>query len=66
MVALVRKNWFFAGSDDGTERTAAIYTLIGTAKRNGLNTEAICAARSSESLIIRSIAWESCCPGTPM
>lgn len=39
-VALGRKNWLFAGSDDGGERAAAIYTLLGTAKLNGLNVEA--------------------------
>jgi transposase len=38
-VALGRKNWLFAGSDDGGERAAAIYTLSGTAKLNGLNPE---------------------------
>jgi hypothetical protein len=30
----------FAGSDDGGERAAAIYTLIETAKLNDLNPEA--------------------------
>jgi transposase len=30
----------FAGSDDGGERAAAIYTLIGTAKLNGIDPEA--------------------------
>jgi transposase len=39
-VALGRKNWLFAGSDDDGERAAAIYTLLGTAKLNGLNVEA--------------------------
>ena len=39
-VALGRKNWLFAGSDDGGERAAAIYTLLGTAQLNGLNIEA--------------------------
>ena len=39
-VALGRKNWLFAGSDDGGERAAAIYTLLGTAKLNDLNPEA--------------------------
>jgi transposase len=38
-VALGRKNWLFAGSDDGGERAAAIYTLIGTAKLNDLDPE---------------------------
>jgi transposase len=38
-VALGRKNWLFAGSDDGGERAAAIYTLIGTAKLNKLDPE---------------------------
>jgi transposase len=36
-MALGRKNWLFAGSDDGGERAAAIYTLIGTAKLNELD-----------------------------
>jgi transposase len=39
-VALGRKNWLFAGSDDGGERAAAIYSLLGTAKLNDLNPEA--------------------------
>jgi len=39
-VALGRKNWLFAGSDDGGERAAAIYSLLGTAHLNGLNVEA--------------------------
>ena len=39
-VALGRKNWLFAGSDDGGERAAAIYSLIGTAKLNGVDPEA--------------------------
>ena len=39
-VALGRKNWLFAGSDDGGERAATIYSLLGTAQLNGLNVEA--------------------------
>jgi len=39
-VALGRKNYLFAGSDVGGERAAAIYSLIGSAKLNGLNPEA--------------------------
>lgn len=37
---LGRKNWLFAGSDAGGERAAAIYSLIETAKMNGLDPEA--------------------------
>ncbi len=39
-VALGRKNYLFAGSDSGGEWAAAIYSLIGTAKLNGLDPEA--------------------------
>jgi transposase len=39
-VAIGRKNWMFAGSDDGGRRAAIAYTLIETAKMNGLNPEA--------------------------
>ncbi|MFI5095271.1 MAG: IS66 family transposase [Candidatus Acidiferrales bacterium] len=38
-VALGRKNYLFAGSDAGGERAAAIYSLIGTAKLNGIDPE---------------------------
>ena len=38
-VALGRKNFLFAGSDHGGERAAAMYTLIGSAKLNGLDPE---------------------------
>ena len=39
-LALGRKNYMFAGSDTGGERAAAAYTLIETAKLNGLDPEA--------------------------
>ena len=39
-VVLGRKNYLFAGSDSGGERAASIYSLIGTAKLNGLDPEA--------------------------
>lgn len=38
-VALGRKNYLFAGSDAGGERAAAIYSLLGSAKLNGINPE---------------------------
>jgi len=39
-VALGRKNYLFAGSDTGGERAATLYSLIGTAKLNGVDPEA--------------------------
>ena len=38
-VALGRKNYLFAGSYCGGERAAAMYSLIGSAKLNGLDPE---------------------------
>lgn len=40
-VVLGRQNYLFNGSDAGGERAAAIYSLISSAKLNGLNPEAI-------------------------
>lgn len=38
-VALGRKNYLFAGSNRGGERAAALYSLIGSARLNGLDPE---------------------------
>src|ERR1035441_9639938 len=38
-VALGRKNYLFVGSDCGGQRAAAMYSLIGSAKLNGLDPE---------------------------
>jgi len=39
-VAIGRRNYLFAGADTRGERAAAIYSLIGTAKLNGVDPEA--------------------------
>lgn len=39
-VSLGRKNFMFMGSDAGGERAAAIYSLVETAKLNGIDPEA--------------------------
>ena len=36
-VAVGRKNWLFAGSDNGGDTAAVIYTVIETAKLNNVN-----------------------------
>ena len=38
--AVGRKNWLFCGSDSGGERTAGFYTLVRTARLNGVEPEA--------------------------
>ena len=52
-VALGRKNYLFAGSDAGGERAAAIYSLLGSAKLNGIDPEAYMTA------VLRRIADHS-------
>jgi hypothetical protein len=39
-IALGRKNHLFASSDTGGERAATVYTIVQTAKLNGVNPEA--------------------------
>ena len=39
-VAIDRRNYLFADADSGGERATAVYSLIGTAKLNGIDPEA--------------------------
>ena len=39
-IALGRRAWLFAGSDPGGQRAAAVYSLIATAKLNGVDPQA--------------------------
>ena len=39
-IALGRKSWLFCGSDRGGDRAAVMYSLIGTAKLNGIDPQA--------------------------
>lgn len=36
-IAIGRKNWLFAQSDDGGHRAAILYSIVQTCKRNGVN-----------------------------
>ena len=62
-VAVGRKNWTFAGSDEGGRRAAAIYTLIETAKLNDVDPQAWLTdvlARLPSTLVTRVdelLAW---------
>ena len=65
-VTLGRKNYLFAGSDAGGERAAIIYSLIGTAKLNGLDPEAYlrqvltCIADHPINRIEELLPWNIC------
>ncbi len=69
-VALGRKNYLFAGSDAGGERAAAMYTLIGSAKLNGIDPEAYlshvlaCIANHPITRIEELLPWKVDLPGT--
>ena len=67
-VALGRKAWLFAGSDRGGERAATIYSLIATAKLNGIDPRAWLAdvlARIADhpaSRLHELLPWNWCQP----
>ncbi len=46
-IALGRKSWLFCGSDRGGRRAAAMYSLIVTAKMNGVDPQLADRKRSS-------------------
>lgn len=61
-ISIGRRDYLFAGADRSSKRAAAIYTLIGTAKLNGVDSEVwlfICRRRSPTVL---STALRSHCP----
>ena len=68
-VALGRKNYLFAGSDAGGERAATLYSLIGTAKLNGLDPESYlrevlsCIADHPINRIEELLPWNVAAPG---
>src|SRR5262245_10916984 len=70
-VTLGRKNWLFAGSDAGGERAALFYTLIRTAKLNGVEPEAylrdVIARIGSHPInrLSELLPWNTATPATP-
>src|SRR5205823_299220 len=51
-VAVGRKNWTFAGSDEGGRRAAAIYTLIATALCRARHRAVYAARRTMPSRVV--------------
>ncbi|MGO9837889.1 MAG: transposase domain-containing protein [Polyangiaceae bacterium] len=37
LLLALRKNWLFAGSDEGAERACVLYSLIASCKPHGVN-----------------------------
>jgi hypothetical protein len=62
-IALGRKNWLFAGSDEGGDRAAALYTLIETAELKAWTRKPGCATSLPGSPPTRPGASTSSCPG---
>jgi hypothetical protein len=62
-VALGRKSWLFCGSDRGGQRAAAMYSLIVTAKMNGVDPQAWLADVLSR-FAAHPAGSMNCCRGT--
>ena len=61
-IAITRKNFLFLGSDAGGERAAMLYTVLETAKLNGLNPELSSPISSTAwPRVIRSTGSANCC-----
>jgi transposase len=63
-VALGRKSWLFRGSDRGGQRAAAMYSLIVSAKMNGLDPQAWLADTLAASPRLHLTGSMSFCRGT--
>ncbi len=64
VVALRRKNYLFCGSDAGEERAAQIYSLLGSAKLNGLDPDLYLHHVLERIAETPSTAFMNCCHGT--
>ena len=75
-IALGRKNWLHAGSDARGERADALYSLIGSAKLNGLDPQAYLRqvlerisehpANRVNDLLSWTVAAQLVCPNAPL
>ena len=62
---LPRRNFLFLGSDAGGERAAILYTVLESAKPNGLDPQAwLSDVIDRLANGHRSTAWANCCHGT--
>ena len=58
-----RRNWLFSGSPEGAESSCAMYSLIETAKANGLNPDDyLLKVFERAPLIKTSEEWEGLLP----
>ena len=65
-VAIGRRNYLFAGADSGGERAVAVYSLIGTAKLNGVDSEAwLCHVLTTSPITLSTKSMTSCLGTAP-
>ena len=61
-----RKNWLFANTPRGARVSAILYSIVETAKENGLsrsNTSPICSSSFQTSMLPIHLLWTRCFPG---
>jgi transposase len=63
-VAIGRKNYLFMGADSSGQRAASLYSLIGTAKLNGLDTAFYLRTVLATIAEHPITASKNSCPGT--
>ena len=63
-VAIGRKNYLHVGSDAGGQTAAVIYTLLGSAKLNGINPQRYLRHILERIADHRATASTSCCRGS--
>ena len=62
-LAIGRKNWIFVGAASAGDRAAVMYTIIETAKLNGLDPEAYLRTLITRIAITRPSTSMRCCRG---
>ena len=65
-IAITRKNFLFLGSEAGGERAAILYTVLESAKLNGLDPEGPLADAIDRMTTGHPIVWPNCYRGTGM
>lgn len=63
-VVIGRKNWLFAGSDEGAKRAAIFYSIIATCRLQGINAEEFLVKFMQRKAVDPTCSLEGLLPGT--